>query len=385
MILLRRYSRIKEDAAIGIVLSTFFGAGIVLLAIVQRHGTGNRAGLDSYIFGETASIQSNDIVVLAATALVSLILVLLLFKEFQLLSFDPDFASAQGWPTTALDVMMMGALATVTIIGLPIVGVILMAALIILPGATARFWTDRLGVLLLVAGASGALAGILGTLLASPKLENWLGFDPLEFGPTKRNLPPGPLIVLSATGLFLVSLLCAPRRGVLARTWAEFRLRQRIGKEHLMRSLYELSENSFPDRTSIDRADLYQHRTWNWLSLHWWLWRAHRRGWIDLSSDACRLTASGLQQAAAITRRHRLWELYLVENANIAADHVDRDADDVEHLLPEQLVRELEERLAENLAGSASSMPESPHQVNPHLVERPAPDTNRSDPPGTTP
>lgn len=140
-----RWTRTKEDAAIGIVLSTFFGAGIVLLSIVQRNTSGNQAGLDKFLFGETAGMRTSDIQLLIATALFSLVIVVALYKEFQLLSFDTDFAAAQGWPTLALDLAMMGTLAVVTVVGLPIVGVILMAAMIILPGAGARFWTNHLG------------------------------------------------------------------------------------------------------------------------------------------------------------------------------------------------------------------------------------------------
>ena len=143
--LIRRWTRTKEDAAIGIVLSTFFGAGIVLLSIIQQQPSGNQAGLNSYLFGETAGITRHDIRLIAAVACICLVIVALLYKEFELLSFDPDFATAQGWPTLALDLLMMGTLAVVTIVGLPLCGVILMAALIILPGAAARFWTNRSG------------------------------------------------------------------------------------------------------------------------------------------------------------------------------------------------------------------------------------------------
>jgi manganese/zinc/iron transport system permease protein len=130
-----RWTRTKEDAAIGIVLSTFFGAGVVLLSIVQRHTSGHQAGLDSFLFGEAAGITRENIQLIAGVAAACLALVLLLYKEFKLLSFDPDFAAAQGWPTLRLDLVMMGTLAVVTIVGLPICGVILMAALVILPGA----------------------------------------------------------------------------------------------------------------------------------------------------------------------------------------------------------------------------------------------------------
>jgi manganese/zinc/iron transport system permease protein len=361
--LLLRWTRTKEDAAIGIVLSTFFGAGVVLLSVAQRHTSGNQAGLDSYIFGETAGMTRADIQLIGGVALACLIVVTLFYKEFELISFDPEFAAAQGWPTFALDLVMMGALAVVTIVGLPICGVILMAALVILPAAAARFWTDHLGRLLLIAAAVGAAAGILGTLLASPILTRQLGGTPRGNGWV--SMPPGPLIVLSATAVFIFSVLFAPRHGVIARAIAELRLRARIVREHLLRALYELSEPRLPQRPLVNESQLLAQRHWNPALSRWWLGRLRRQGLVEQQDDAVRLTPAGLTAAADVTRTHRLWELFLVESAGVASDHVDRDADDVEHMLPQPLVRELEERLA--VAGRLplvpQTVPESPHEL----------------------
>lgn len=351
-----RWTRTKQDAAIGIVLSTFFGFGVVLLSIITRHGSGHQAGLDSYLFGETASIQSRDLMTLIVVAAVTLLLVMLLYKEFKVLCFDSDFADSQGWPVTWLDMTLMTLLAVVTILGLQIVGVVLMAAMLIIPGTTARYWTDRLGRLVIISAGLGAAAGVVGTWLASPYPEQMLGFDPLAFGDRSKSIPPGPLIVLSASTFFVVSLLFAPRRGILSRLWAEFQLRIRIFEEHLMRSLYEHSEPQLPNLPSVATASIVDDRSWNWLIVRWLLHTADRRGWILRDQNQVQLTSTGLDKAAAVTRSHRLWELFLVEHANIASDHVDRDADDVEHLLPARLLDELEDKLAK-----AGRLPESPH------------------------
>jgi manganese/zinc/iron transport system permease protein len=360
-----RWTRTKEDAAIGIVLSTFFGAGVVLLSIVQRHTSGNQAGLDKFLFGETAGMRTSDIQLLVATAIFCLLVVIALYKEFQLLSFDTDFAAAQGWPTLALDLVMMATLAVVTVVGLPICGVILMAALIILPGAGARFWTNHLGRMLVIAAVAGAVAGIVGTLLASPLPAQWLGQPPDVFGSSRRSIPPGPLIVLVAAGFFVLSLLFAPQRGVLASAIAELRLRMRMSREHLLRALYELSEPQLPRRPRIDQSQLLAQRAWNRRWLGWWLWRAESGGLIEREDHSVRLTPAGLAAAAEVTRTHRLWELFLVSTAGIASDHVDRDADDVEHMLPEPLVNELEERLAATgkLPTLPTEVPVSPHEL----------------------
>ncbi len=346
-----RWTRTKEDAAIGIVLSTFFGLGIVILSAIQRRVGGNQAGLSSYLFGETASMQRHDILILSVTLFVTIVLLLVLYKEFKLLSFDADFAGAQGWPTAALDMVMMGMLAAVTIVGLPIVGVILMAALLIIPGASARFWTNRLGPMLWASAGFGIASGVLGTWLSAR---------------SNADVPPGPLIVLAAAFLFLMSLFFAPAHGIVARVIAEIRLRRRIVREHILRTLYELSEPRLPDLPTVQVSKVIDDRSWNRWMVELWLRSAEQRGWIFRNFDSIQLTEEGVRQAAAVTKRHRLWELYLMEKANIAPDHVDRDADWVEHLLPQSVVAELEKRLAETgrLPKAIGELPSSPHNLN---------------------
>jgi manganese/zinc/iron transport system permease protein len=317
--------------------------------------------LSTYLFGETAGISRRDIQIIAGVAVFCLVVVTLLFKEFELLSFDIDFATSQGWPALFLDLLMKGTLAIVTIVGLPICGVILMAALIILPGAAARFWTNRLSPLLVIAGTFGAAAGMIGTFLASPIPERWFGTELLD----TSVLPPGPLIVLSAAVIFLFSLFFAPRRGIVAENLAEIRLRIRIGREHMLRALYELSEPHLPQRPAIESTQLLAQRHWSKWIVNWWLRRFRAQDLIEYDGQTARLTPTGLVAAAQVTRTHRLWELFLVESAGIARDHVDRDADDVEHMLPAPLIRDLEKRLAASgrMPVVPQLVPESPHEI----------------------
>lgn len=359
--ILTRWTRTKEDAAIGIVLSVWFGAGMVLLSVALRQPVGYPAGLKSYLLGEAAGIGRRDVQFIAVVALICLFIVTLLYKEFKLLSFDTDFAISQGWPALALDLAMMGTLAVVTIVGLPICGVILMAALIILPGASARFWSNRLSRLLVIAAISGAAAGVIGTFLSSPLPKQWFGielFDTMKY-------PPGPLIVLSASSFFLFSMLFAPERGILANAYAELQLTRRIAREHLLRALYEISEPQLPERPAVPEEQLLALRHWRRWWVDWWLSRLRARGLIERENGNIRLTPVGLAAAAEVTRTHRLWEMFLVESAGIAPDHVDRDADAVEHMLPKHLVQELEQRLAAagRLPVVPQAVPQSPHDL----------------------
>jgi manganese/zinc/iron transport system permease protein len=236
---LRRWTRIKEDAAIGIVLSVFFGGGIVLKSIVQRIPEASRAGLQSFIVGQTAGMSPENVVTIRWLALACLVLVVLFYKEFKLIAFDPAFARVQGWPTVALDLLLMSLIAVAVVIGLPAVGVMLMAALLILPAAAARFWTERLSMMLLLSAAFAVCAGALGVLLSVGQWHDVL----VQHAPFLLFLdsgPTGPTIILVAGVLFLVSVLFAPRRGAIARWLAQRRFREELRHGHVQPP--ELSE-----------------------------------------------------------------------------------------------------------------------------------------------
>jgi len=209
---LRRATRLKEDAALGIVLSVFTGLGTVLLTVVQGTSGGDRSGLSSFIFGKTAGIIYADVVLIAGLAGLTLLVVFIGYKEFKLVAFDAGFAQVQGWPAFALDFLLMLLVVIAVVIGLPAVGVLLIAALLVIPGAAARFWTERLGTMLLLAGAFGATAGVVGTLITIWHIR----------------VPTGPAIILTAAALFLASLLFAPRRGLVVRAWTRASLRSAL-------------------------------------------------------------------------------------------------------------------------------------------------------------
>ncbi len=361
-----RLTRIKEDAAIGIVLSTFFGGGIVLSSLIQHQASGaGKAGLDRYIYGQAAGMIRQDLLLIAGVSVAALLVIALFYKEFKTLSFDPGFAQVQGWPTLALDLTMMAVLGLVTVVGLPAVGVVLMAAMLIGPSATARLWTNRLEVMIVLAGVLGAAAAVCGTLLSAGTIQSWLGFDPLAFGHRGSSLPTGPLIVLCGSAFFLISLAIAPDRGLIARSWQRVRLRRKTADENLLRSLYDLTEDHLADRPAVSLADLLSERAWSHARLWRILGRALRHGYVERTGGGVRLTERGLERAADLTRRHRLWELYLIRGADIAPDHVDRDADAVEHLLPAEIVRELEAELAQRpvMSPAPPPVPESPHEI----------------------
>lgn len=220
-----RTTRVKSDAALGIVLSVFFGAGLVVLTFLQGRPDAAQAGLDRFLFGQAAGLLARDVVTMAVIGGLALATCLACWKELKLLSFDPAFAASIGLRVRAYDVLVTGLLVVAIVIGLQTVGVVLMSAMVVAPAAAARQWTDRLGVMMLVAAGIGALAGVSGSVLSS-ELER---------------LPTGPTIVLCVSALVVVSFLLAPRRGLVARRVRALRSRRRLGLESVLADLHALA------------------------------------------------------------------------------------------------------------------------------------------------
>ncbi|MGQ0626519.1 MAG: metal ABC transporter permease [Phycisphaerales bacterium] len=344
IVLVRAYTRVKEDAAIGIVLASFFGLGIVLSQRISKQPGGDRAGLDGFIFGKAASMVRGDVLVIGAVAVITLGAVWALYKEFRLLCFDSAFGSSQGWPMVTIDLVLMALLCACTVAGLPAVGVVLMAALLIIPGVSARCWSSRLGTVLIIAGAIGGFAGVLGAALSAVL--------PAPGGLARAGWPTGPLVTLSASACFLVSVLFAPERGVVA-AWARRRsVARRISLQNLLRRLYEAREVGGRALESAATEGAMRGTV-----------RRAVAGGLVLSDDAgYRLTDAGVKQAEGVVRAHRLWELFLISSAGVATDHVDRDADEVEHHLPPELLARLEAQLASE-GRLPGAVPRSPHEL----------------------
>lgn len=220
-----RKTRIKTDAIMGIVLSVFFGVGLVLLTYIQRLPEAGKSGLDTFLFGQAAALLQRDLYVMAALGGAALLVVAVLWKEFKLLAFDPGFALSLGLPTRALERILTTALVVAIVIGLQAVGVVLMSALVVAPAAAARQWTNRLGAMVLISGGVGAFSGASGALISS----------------TVPRLPTGPTVVVVAMGIVVVSLLFAPRRGLVLGAVRNRASRRRIRAEVVLVDLYMLS------------------------------------------------------------------------------------------------------------------------------------------------
>ncbi|MDG2399447.1 MAG: iron chelate uptake ABC transporter family permease subunit [Akkermansiaceae bacterium] len=346
---IRKTTRLKDDAAMGIVLSVFFGLGVAILKMVERIPGQSAAGLDGFIYGKTASMVWSDFILITVILVVTTAVTIAILKELTLLCFDASFASVQGWPTLWLDIILMALVTSVTVVGLQAVGLILIIAFLITPPTAARFWTNRLGWMLLLSATIGAISG-------------WLG---VSISALYSNLPAGAIIVISAAIIFLFSMIFGTARGVLPRYLRHLQLKRKVGRQHLLRSTYEILENSQKNKPlknlPISMELLRKHRFWSKGELLTLIRQARSEDHIERQpSGELRLSESGFGEASRITRNHRLWELYLIKYADIAPSHVDRDADMVEHLLGAEIVHQLEAEL-----DLSKPTIDSPHTIEP--------------------
>ncbi len=364
--LLQRIRLIKEDAALGIVLSVFFGFGVVLLTIVQRLPTGS-AGLNEFVFGKAAALTAGDVLSISIASGVILVVCVALFKEFSLLCFDESYAAALGWPVTRLDLLLTALVVTVTVIGMPSVGLLLVVAQLVIPPTAARFWTDRLGPMTVASGVIGAASAAAGVLVSA----------------VVPRLAAGAVIVLAGTTAFAVSLIFGTRRGVLWHWLQQRDSHRHIGEIDLLRACFEIVEGAGgpglrggrqtpTGAASVSEADLATRpisreallstRTWSGSRLSRVLASAQRSGLVRLDSEnQFHLTHEGARQAQRAARNHRLWELYLIHYADLAPSRVDRAADQIEHVLEPELIAQLESLLAQDSA--RVQVPVSPHEV----------------------
>lgn len=350
--LICRLPRMKEDTAMGIILSVFYGAGVALLGLIQEMPGAGAAGLETFIYGKTASLVWSDFEILSLITGGVVLVSAVLYKEFKILCFDEAFAASAGWPVKRLDLLLLGLVAAVTVAGLQAVGLILIIALLVIPPAAARMWTSRLHRMLILAGLIGGMSGWIGATLSA----------------LLPRLPAGAVIVLVATGFFLFSLFLGTERGILVRLLRHLSLKRRVERQNLLRALYEVLEQRVAAGASpeafVSWQELLSKRSWSPRLLHRIARRALGAELIEeMDRRGLLLSPEGLAAAAKVTRNHRLWELYLIEHADIAPNHVDRDADFVEHVLGERLTRRLEQSLPEILRTGAPAVPGSPHRI----------------------
>ena len=322
-------SKIKEDTAIAIVLSVFFGLGILLLTRIQQTGNAAQTGLQSFLFGKAAALSIQDVYTFGTVAIVLFVSILVFFKELQIISFDQDYAIALGLPVKLINFILSTLTVLAVVTGIQAVGVVLMAAILIAPASAARFWTDDIRMLTGIAAILGGFAGLSGAFISY----------------TAPAMPTGPWIVLVLFVIAIFSFLFAPKRGVVSRELSLAIQKRKILAENVLKELYRLGERQDNEFKALSTQDLLTLREFPMNTLKPTLHRLKRTGDLSYKNEQWQLTEKGIQHGQRIVKLHRLWEMYLSTFLRIQPDHVHEDAETIEHILTPELEKQLEQIL----------------------------------------
>ena len=322
-------TKIKEDAATGLSLSVFFGIGILLMTYIQHSGNASQSGLDTFLFGKAASLVGIDLIAFSIIAVLVLIVVFLFYKEFKLISFDPNFARSIGVPIKRMEIVLTSVTVLAVVTGIQAVGVVLMAAMLITPASAARFWTNRLSRMLILAAIFGAFSGISGAFISY----------------STPSMPTGPWMVMILSIIALFSFFLAPQRGILINQWNRITIQRKLLEENLLKTFFKIGEVSGDYFQKVDENDIRLIRNFSSSQLKRGLRKLSSNGYIQKIGSQWELSKVGHEKGRRITRLHRLWELYLTKYLRIAPDHVHEDADTIEHVITPELEKRLEKLL----------------------------------------
>ncbi len=319
---IHRKTKLSEDTAIALVTTIYFALGSVLLSVISNSGDGDQAGLKDFLFGKAATLTEMDLFVFILAAFVVILAVISFYKPFFLLSFNKDFAAAQGWKINLYETLLSLLTVLVIAIGLQAVGVVLMSALLIAPAAASRYWTNRLSKMMVISAVFGAASGVGGGLLSL------LGED----------MPTGPWVIMILFLFTLLTLLFAPEKGYLSIHKRNKNNLQKINQENVMKAFQQFKENGIDKVTATEFLDKRKMDTGQLLKT---LAVVTNNNWLEKKDKTYSLTELGEIEAKRVVRLHRLWELYLTQRMNFKEDHIHGTAETIEHLITDELEEEL--------------------------------------------
>ena len=325
---IRRTTRIKPDAAMGIVLAAFFAAGIALLAYIQSIPDASQAGLDRFIFGQAAALIESDVRLVSGVGAVAVLVVALFWKEFKLVAFDPEFARANGFRVGFINTVLSTLIVAAIVLGLQLAGVILMVGMLIAPAIAARQWTHRLEQMILLAAVFGGFAGGVGAVISA----------------LDSDMPTGPMIIVVAFGLVMVSMAFAPERGLVFQHWRQRASSRRFAKQNALRDLYRYATAHGDARGSVPAEFMRGIASPSTLGA---LRQLQQEGHLDEQAGGWCLTASGVALAEQDARNRQLWDAYRLFAQELRLPTVPENRQqDIRAVLSEASVERLEQRLA---------------------------------------
>lgn len=318
-------TRLKPDVAMGLVLSGFYGLGVVMLTRLQSFPLGNQSGLDRFLFGQASAIADSELVLMAILSGIILVVVLVSFKELAATSFDKEFAAACGLPVRAIHYLLMLLVTVAIVISIHAVGIVLISAMLITPAATAHLLTDRLKVMVLLSVIFGAAAGVAGANISF----------------LESNLPTGPFIVAVLTLFFVTAFLFSPTHGLLTKLYQRRGRAERTRADSVIRQLHAHATTA----AGITETQLTQDLGLTQSNLQRLTKPLCREGLLERRGESLCLTQHGREYAESLDRNRRLWDLLFTEEPNLADDQFNPDIDDIETVLGAELVRQLETKL----------------------------------------
>jgi len=304
-----RLSRTKEDSSIGIVFTTLFAIGIILISAQPR---GTHFDLVCFLFGDPLAVSTTDLLLMAIVCPLVLTIIIVLYHPFKLASFDPVVAAAMGIPVITLHYLLMGMLSATVVAGLKTTGVILVVALIITPASAAYLLTNRLSRMMFLAGLFGGFSALAGMTVSF--VTNW---------------PSGATMVVFASLIFALAMLLSPTEGLLAKVLQRRRMRRHVQGEDVLKAVYRNTQEGSRWCNLDDLASLIQISSRRIARLAGQL---KEEGLLARQQNQIQLTPAGQRRAVEMVRSHRLWESYLTEHAGVAAEDVHEQAEELEHV-----------------------------------------------------
>ncbi len=271
-------THLKSDTALGLILSVFFGFGMLLLTFIQKQPNANQAGLDKYLFGQAATLVESDVWMMAIVTGICLIVMLTFWKEFKILLFDADYTKTLGFNTKTIDILITSFIVLAIVLGLQTVGVVLMSAMLLAPAAAARQWTNSLSKMVFLAAIFGAFSGVFGTAVSA----------------SQNNLSTGPVIVIVAGVFVLFSFVFSPKRGLLFKQIRFVKNRRDLELHKTLAFMYHIAEthDNISHPHTIKILNNFQGYTKGTLQ------KLVDRGFVELDGNMWHLTEEGFKTAS---------------------------------------------------------------------------------------
>lgn len=325
--LVLKTTRLKQDSAMGIVLAAWFAAGIALLAYIQGLPDASQAGLDSFIFGQAAAIVESDVQLISLIGLGAFVVVVVFWKEFKLVTFDSEFAGANGFRVGVINGLLSTLIVIAVVLGLQLAGVILMVGMLIAPGIAARQWTHKLDQMVILAAVFGAFAGGVGAVLSA----------------VDADVPTGPMIIVVAFAVVAVSIAFAPGRGLVWSLLRQRRDRHRFAAYTTLRDLYRYAQahggpaHPVPADFIVGIGGPVARLGLNQLA---------RQQMIQPGAGTWTLTDAGIAAAQQDAHNQQLWDIYRAYGDQLALPVISEDRQrDIHDVLPEPAITLLEGKL----------------------------------------